>query len=212
LIDVDSDPLSNRIGVPQGGALSCLIANIILDSVDRRIYGEKDSNTFYARFCDDMVLMHTNKEICNEKFNDYQTGIKEVKLISHKSRSFRDYRTEFWASSLKSKAPYKWAEYKIDDRDLAQNVPWVSFVGYQIRYDGLIRIRKSSIEKELKKQVSETAKIINPLKAVGRSDINWKAVVFRLQQRLISMAVGRMQINNQSLKLCWTAGFNEIIF
>jgi len=210
LAEIDSDPNKDRIGVPQGGALSCLIANIILDSVDRLIMRADDSRLFYARFCDDMVLMHIDNDECNKIFDIYQSGLKEVKLISHQPKTFNAYGSEFWSSSLKSKAPYKWAEYKKGDENLIKNVPWVSFVGYQIRYDGLIRIRKTSIEKELKKQVTETAKIINSLKSVGSSNISRKAVVFRLQQRLISMAVGRMQLNNQSLKLCWTAGFNEI--
>ncbi len=41
-------------------------------------------------------------------------------------------------------------------------------------------------------------------------NINQKAVVFRLQQRLISMAVGRMQMNPEQLSMCWSAGFNVV--
>ena len=97
-----------------------------------------------------------------------------------------------------------------NDSEKCANVPWVSFVGYQIRYDNLVRIRKTSIEKELKKQVSETDKIIRVIRQAKKMKVNEKAVVFRLQQRLISMAVGRMQMNPKQLSMCWAAGFNVV--
>ena len=210
LVEVGSNPEIDRIGVPQGGALSCLIANLILDSVDRKIASLSDDEIFYARFCDDMVLMHHKKDVCENVFQIYQNALKEVKLISHHPSSIENYSREFWNEKLKSKSTYKWDKSGVGPDSEKSNVPWLSFVGYQVRYDNLLRIRKKSIEKELKKQVKETDEIINVINRRKRSTINKKAIVFRLQQRLISMAVGRIQANNKSSKMCWSAGFNVI--
>lgn len=205
-VGVDSDV--DKIGVPQGGAISCLIANIILDSVDNEVSNAGDLKMFYARFCDDMVLIHPDLDTCKKVFEIYQAAIKKVKLISHKPEPLLKYDSNFW--KLKSKSPYNWDGYNIADINTKSNVPWLSFVGYQVRYDNLVRIRKTSIEKELKKQVQETDKIIKIINRGKKASINKKAVVFRLQQRLISMAVGRIQYSSKPLTMCWAAGFNVV--
>jgi retron-type reverse transcriptase len=207
LEQVGSNPITDKIGVPQGGALSCLIANLILDSVDRNVLKDTGEETFYARFCDDMVLMNPAKNKCLELFEIYQNSLVEVKLISHKPKSVFGYSKHFWAKDLKSKEPYSWNQSSLQSIYGSSISPWLSFVGYQIRYDGLLRIRKSSIEKELKKQVAETDKILTVLKKKNSANVNSLAIIFRLQQRLISMAVGRMQMNNKNLTMCWAAGF-----
>lgn len=57
-----------EIGVPQGGALSTNIANIVLHEADlnvlkqaRRI-GVSEEDFFYARYCDDMIIISINKK------------------------------------------------------------------------------------------------------------------------------------------------------
>ncbi|HOZ14033.1 MAG TPA: reverse transcriptase domain-containing protein [Tenuifilaceae bacterium] len=196
---------SDKIGVPQGGAISCLIANIILNHVDRIVNSNSDESTFYCRFCDDMVLMHTNRDKCDELFKVYQKALKEVKLISHKSEPYDVYGKDFWNEKLKSKSPYKWDVYDSTSIENQRNVPWLSFVGYQIRHDGVIRVRKRSIKKELEKQIHETDKIIKNAKK--SASINEKAIKFRLQQRLISMAVSRCRYGSSRVSMCWCAGF-----
>lgn len=208
LHEVNSDPINERIGVPQGGAISCLIANILLTHVDRIVNANSDDNTFYGRFCDDMVLMHTEKAKCESLLEIYQSALKEVKLISHKPLNFAEYSKEFWDEKLKSKLPYKWGQYDKLKPENKTNVPWLSFVGYQIKYDGLVRVRSKSIKKELKKQVSETDKIINILKKAPR--INKMAIKFRLQQRLISMSVSRFKFGSSNISMCWCAGFKVL--
>ncbi|WP_269058229.1 reverse transcriptase domain-containing protein, partial [Streptococcus pneumoniae] len=54
-----SDISNERIGVPQGGALSGLIANIYLNKADLSIIGKK---VLYQRFCDDMIIVSDNLE------------------------------------------------------------------------------------------------------------------------------------------------------
>jgi len=208
LLEVNSNPTTDRIGVPQGGAISCLIANILLTYVDRIVNANSDVNTFYGRFCDDMVLMHTEKDKCESLLGAYQSALKEVKLISHKPLPFKEYGKAFWDENLKSKLPYKWAiNYRTKEHS-KRNVPWLSFVGYQIRYDGVVRVRNKSIKKELKKQVSETDKIINVARKTPR--INSMAIKFRLQQRLISMSVSRFKFGSTNISMCWCAGFKVL--
>ena len=208
LLGVNSNPKTDRIGVPQGGAISCLIANILLTYVDRIVNANSDENTFYGRFCDDMVLMHIDKEKCESLLEMYQVALKEVKLISHKPLDFTDYGNEFWDEKLKSKLPYKWEQHDKLKPDTIKNVPWLSFVGYQIKFDGLVRVRNKSIKKELKKQVSETDKIINVARKTPR--INKIAIKFRLQQRLISMSVSRFKFGSSNISMCWCAGFKVL--
>ena len=205
LLEVNSNPLKDRIGIPQGGAISCLIANILLNHVDKVIEEKKDENTYYGRFCDDMILMHSEKDKCASLLDAYQIAIKEVKLISHNPSNFTQYGKEFWGEELKSKLPYKWEQYDKLKPETKTNVPWLSFVGYQIKYDGLVRVRNKSIKKELKKQVAETDKILKLVRKAPR--INAKAIIFRLHQRLISMSVGRINFGSSKISMCWCAGF-----
>jgi hypothetical protein len=197
----------DRIGVPQGGALSCLIANLLLHSVDRKVLSENTDEMFYARFCDDMVLICSDLKKCKCAFQRYLDGLQAVKLIGHEPIEFKSYDANFWSPKSKSKLPYMWGPKNSFNKDLL-SVPWLSFVGYQIRYDNLIRIRKSSIQKELKKQVEEVDDIIKILKKSKRASIDRRAVVFRVQQRLISMAVGRIMTFKRRASMCWSAGFN----
>lgn len=208
LHEVSSNPDLERIGVPQGGAISCLIANILLTHVDRIVNLNSDENTFYARFCDDMVLMHIDQKKCETLLETYQNALKNMKLISHKPTNFREYGRDFWDEKLKSKLPYKWDRFDKLNPETKLNVPWLSFVGYQIRYDGLVRVRNRSIRKELKKQVTETDKIIKVARKAPR--INKKAIRFRLQQRLISMAVSRFKFGSSNISMCWCAGFRVL--
>ena len=188
-IGIDATKL--RIGVPQGGALSCLIANIILHQVDQEILAKDDGQLFYARFCDDMILVHPDLSYCTNVFQIYQKALIDAKLVCHKPEELVNYDKNFW--EIKSKLPYLWDNYEAIE-EKKKNVPWLSFVGYQVRYDNLVRIRKSSIEKELKKQVKETGKILRVFKQVRRSKINRRAIVFRLTQRLFRWQLAEYSI------------------
>lgn len=217
-----TSPENDRIGVPQGGALSCLIANLILDDADRAVLGpleERDPDLFYARYCDDMILVHPDRAKCESAFNRYLLSLKDLRLPNHEPKAITVYSRDFWES--KSKLPYRWAM-----PDAADAVPWLSFVGYHLRADGLLRIRPSSINKELKKQVEVTdavLKIVRPKKPSGRRGDSSASefakgvkrargqVLFRLRQRLISMSVGRRELGKNTIEypsgFCWTAGF-----
>ncbi|MGH7868934.1 MAG: hypothetical protein ACREP9_15185, partial [Candidatus Dormibacteraceae bacterium] len=62
--------------------------------------------------------------------------------------------------------PYPW-EPKGTTRASA---PWVAFLGYQIRFDALLRIRPSSLGKHLKLQLTEADTVIRAMREGVRRD------------------------------------------
>ena len=123
---------------------------------------------------------------------------------------------KFW--SAKSKEP----NYLGNIYTSNNNVQWLAFVGYQINYKGELRVRKNFINKEIKKQIKETQRILMAL-GMDRNrsliDINKysrkskRQILFSLQQRLVSMSVGRATLYNNDIEdvnqgLCWTNGFS----
>ena len=150
-----SDPRSKRIGVPQGGALSCVIANLVLDYADKRIEAAKvrlGADLHYLRYCDDMILLGNRKSDCKEAFQTYLDALYELKLPYHPAKTLWYYDRDFW--QFKSKAPYCWT-----GRKGLGCVPWVQFVGYQIRHDGLTRVKKKSTHKQMAKVRETTDKV-----------------------------------------------------
>lgn len=214
--DYGEDYIENRIGVPQGNAISCFISNLLLHNVDKKVLAV-DNDIFYVRFCDDMILMHQDKTICKNALEIYKNALKENFLSFHPLKECKDYLDKksnklFWKS--KSKEPYLWANPKEEENA----IPWLSFVGYQIKYNCDIRVRKQSIKKEKKKIVKEVENVLMAI-AVKQGNVNEtsrkskKQIIFSLQQRLNSMSIGRIQLYNyKNCKqgLCWTNGFEMI--
>ena len=199
-----------RIGVPQGGALSCLIANLVLDEADRMVagYTNSDNDLHYARYCDDIVILHSNEDTCKNVIDKYVDTLKALKLNIHEPEHIEVYNKRFWKQ--KSKNPYKWTNNNHD----VKNVPWLSFVGYHIRYDGMLRVRPKSVKKQIEKQVNECDKVIRFIKKrlkhrQNKIKVSHQQILFRLQQRLLSMSVGKNDFKSVSRypQYCWAAGF-----
>jgi hypothetical protein len=76
----------SQIGVPQGGALSCFIANVVLHQADkaldrlRRRYAIKFT---YLRYCDDMILVSKTKDECKAAFDAYARAARKLLLPIH---------------------------------------------------------------------------------------------------------------------------------
>ena len=210
--DIDQE----RIGIPQGGALSGLIANIVLDSADKNVIRNPD--LFYVRFCDDMILMHPNKDECQKGIDIYKSTLKELELVPHEHSTTLKCKREkplrklapvslapFWEPNSKSKGPYKWDDVNND------GFPWIGFVGYEIHHKGFIRVRKSSLEKQLKKQHEVIKQISTAIKQDKRASNG--TIAESVIHRLIGMSVGRVEIWNYSEienEMCWKNGFQEL--
>ena len=217
IVDYGLDYLDNRIGVPQGNAISCFISNLLLHNIDSKVR-EVCSEIFYVRFCDDMILMHENKIKCQQGLDVYKAELKKNFLLYHEPSYCGDYLIKenwkkFWRES-KSKEPYLWANPKEEHNAF----PWLSFVGYQIKYDQDVRLRRDAIRKEKRKQVKQVENILKAI-AISEGDLNStsrkssKQLIFSLQTRLSSMSVGRIKLHNYKSAeqgLCWTNGF-EIV-
>jgi len=151
-----------RIGIPQGGALSGLIANIYLNDVDKKL---EKSPVLYIRFCDDMIIIHEDFQTCRVAKKEYVDSLNKLKLFPHKFKKTKDlFNSEnrkikykkFWEG--KSKGPFRWSNSFKD-----YHFPWITFVGYEINFKGDIRVRKRSFLKEQTKQkiiVNEIRKAI----------------------------------------------------
>lgn len=213
----------SRIGVPQGGALSCLISNLVLDYADRIVLSASDRNLLYIRYCDDMILMHVERRACNAGFDRYLHALQKLKLAPHAAEEISGYGKGYWDNKA-SKRAYRFgqnARVRDDEGKIVgrrnNNVPWLSFVGYQIRYDGLVRVRPSSINKELKKQVQEADRVIQLIsrhqknrKKYGNLDKTVKQIVFRVTHRMVSFSVGRVPLNDVNTadnEFSWVGGF-----
>ncbi|HOZ74710.1 MAG TPA: reverse transcriptase domain-containing protein [Flavobacterium sp.] len=204
-----TDISNERIGVPQGGALSGLIANIYLNQADLTI---TDKNILYQRFCDDMIIISDNLENCTKAKNLYEEALMNLKLFPHKFKNESELMT-IWDDKLtykpfwngKSKGPYKWG--KLEEKSF----PWIGFVGYEINYKGKIRVRKKSFEKELQKQKTIVKEIKNAIQVNMRKPKG--TATESAINRLIGMSVGRIGLDNfeeVSTDLCWKNGFREL--
>lgn len=191
-----------KIGVPQGGALSGFIANLVLHSVDQRVLRFQDASLLYVRFCDDMMILHPNRSVCELAFNSYLNGISSKKLVAHiHVMPPFDSKKEFWRQ--KSKKCYLWGG------DHSKGSPWIAFVGYEIHYKGFTRVRKSSLNKEMKKQ-QDTTSVLRKLLFDPKRRSSGKAIYESAANRLIGMSIGRVSLWNyrtQKNEMCWINGF-----
>lgn len=195
-----------KIGVPQGGAISGLIANLVLDYADKQILNLNLPNILYVRFCDDMVIIHPNQKECKNVSLVYANSLKELHLIPHEFESnLSNTPDSFWSADIKSKYPYKWSSQSAD------SFPWFGFVGYEIHYSGDLRVRKSSLLKEKKKQKVVVNQILNAIKDGKRK--NDGTICESAANRLNGMSVGRVTMKNfENIEndMCWVNGFKKL--
>ncbi|MCT4590678.1 MAG: hypothetical protein N4A71_22820 [Carboxylicivirga sp.] len=134
----------------------------------------------------------------------YHKSLLDLKLVPHSFETISSYCKCFWKS--KSKRPYKWGE----KRD--GNIPWIGFVGYEINFNGNIRIRKSSLKKEMSKQVEVINSAYDAIKENTKRATD-KYIEESVIHRLIGMSVGRVTMwnyENGINDLCWINGFSEL--
>lgn len=202
-----------KIGIPQGGALSGLIVNILLHKADQALdrYPEWGEKYIYLRYCDDMVIVHTSSEQCERMFNEYTSTLKSLNLIPHPPKALEErYSKNFWDG--KSRDVYFWSPKRLKG---LSNSPWVSFLGYMVNFDGNLKVRKKSIEKQEKKHVQEAKKVVGKLKKQNIQDVfkHKDSIIQSFETKMYSMAVGKVDIGsyrNSAVEMCWAAGFQLI--
>lgn len=145
---------TDKIGIPQGGALSGLISNVVLCTVDNEsVLAKPDRNRFFCRYGDDIILMHTSRAECERLINGYCNALTEKKLLYHDFVSVAapdlrkpngSVRPALW--DQKSRSPFLWGRYNEEK----EQVDWIGFLGYEVRYTGEVRIRRSSLNDKFK--------------------------------------------------------------
>ena len=145
----------SKIGVPQGGALSSLISNVVLSTIDyESILKHPDKNRYFCRYGDDIMLIHTSKKRCQQLIDDYCVALTTNKLLYHDFVSVADskyrysdgtVRPALW--DIKSRSPFLWGR----SADEKESVDWIGFLGYEVRYTGEVRLRRSTLDDKFKR-------------------------------------------------------------
>lgn len=198
------------IGIPQGGALSPLLINLVLHRADEAVLSGDDEELFYARYCDDMVIVHPNSKKCKAAFDRYLMMMESLRLPVHPVMRGMRYGKDFFDG--KSKGPYAWTDCLYGTLRAS---PWVSFLGEQIRFDGEVRIRQESIEKHQLKLWKEKGLL---QRAIGKSGaflkrtLKTKDVFDRFCSRLVAVGIGYSPWEHigDSEDRCWMAAFPGI--
>jgi hypothetical protein len=205
-----TDPHSLRIGVAQGGAISGIIANLVMDEADKCVEAERErlgAEVHYYRYCDDMLLISPNQKDCQVVFDAYLKILTELKLAFHEPEKTKFYSKSHW--DHKSKAPYLWSGMK-----WFGCVPWVQFVGYQIRYDGLVRPRKDSVRRQCQKLVDTTKSLMFGLISASRHHpiaASRNQAIASLKSKLVAQGVGRIKYYLPGPKpMCWAWGYKAL--
>lgn len=206
---------SERRGLPQGGSLSTVLANLVLAAADEAVRGTDDGHLFYARFCDDVVFIHPDEAMCRRAMEAYVTALEQLDLQVHPVQPFTykpadDSTTKYYA--IKSKGPFRWGEPKVGEKNCA---PWVSFLGSQIHYNGETRIRKESIEKHVRSLGRETSAAVRYLQKGKGSNGKGKpgnlaAWFARFRNRLIAKGVGYVTAKVEDCEMCWAGAFPNV--
>lgn len=165
----DAAKKGGKLGIPQGGALSGIIVNVVMRMVDKPVAGTPDRDRLFIRYCDDILLMHTDRQACEEYLETYYHQLLTCKLIPHPRKNVSEFKKGrktapgFWHA--KSKNVYLWGPGEGDASD------WVAFVGYEMRRTGEIRVRKDKIDAEFKRIARRYYDIICSKAAVSGEEL-----------------------------------------
>ena len=107
--DIDSVSTAEELyGIPQGGALSPVFANLIMMPVDEAVKAVSGSDTgYYARFCDDLLVSHPEEATCIEMFAAVLRALDRLGLRYHHANNVEVYPADYFSG--KSKLPYLWS-------------------------------------------------------------------------------------------------------
>ena len=196
----------DKIGIPQGGALSTLMSNVILHTIDSEsILARPDRNRFFCRYGDDILLMHTSKAECETLINSYCEALTRHKLLYHDFISVADkefrrsdgvgVRSSLW--DQKSRKPYLWGRSNVEK----EAVDWIGFLGYEMRYTGEMRLRRSSLDKRFKMIKGYYKSGVKTKLARGEGDYNperFEALVTRRIEKFAGEGLSRSNCLNRN--------------
>jgi hypothetical protein len=91
-----TNPMDAKIGIVQGAALSCLIANLVLHYADVEVTTVRGKGEFlYERYCDDMLLICTSRSDCQRRMKAYGQAMRRLSLPVHEPQPLVAYGKDF---------------------------------------------------------------------------------------------------------------------
>ena len=199
-------PTSKQIGLPQGGALSGLLSNLVLASVDYAVRKLKTDDLVYIRYCDDIIIVGKREEDCKKAFDTCRTTLESLGLKAYPCKHDVVYCSNFYVD--KSKGPFIWGNPSV----IPNAIPWVSFLGYSIRYDGSARLRKETLLGHVKSIREECETFLFNVKKIGfRHSADKQKSIESFLYRLLSKGTGRIHVEPiKGLGRCWLSAFRFI--
>jgi hypothetical protein len=135
---------TNIYGAPTGTAIITFVNNLYAFKIDKLF--DNQPSLFYARYCDDILLLHSNKEVLLEQIEILESEIKKIQL---KTNIKKNTLACFSRSGAKQD----------DERFEALN--YIDYLGYRIASNGLFCISKPRQRKFLRlmrQRISEILK------------------------------------------------------
>ena len=199
-------PKDRRIGLPQGGALSGLLSNLVLDNVDKAIGDLKLNGFLYARYCDDIIMCAMSKEDCEIALDECSTSLEALHLRMYPANPDILYNANYYVA--KSKGPFLWGNPSV----VGGAISWVSFLGYSIYYDGSTRLRKETLLAHAKSIREECETFLLHAGKFGfRDPSNKPKAVGDFLCRLMAKGTGRINIEPiKGLGRCWLSVFRFV--
>lgn len=199
-------PKDSRIGLPQGGALSGLLSNLVLDNVDKAIGDLKLNGFLYARYCDDIIMCAMSKEDCEIALGVCSASLEKLSLKTYPATPDISYGADYYVA--KSKGPFLWGNPSVVEGAIS----WVSFLGYSIHYDGSTRLRKETLFAHAKSIREECETFLLHAGKFGfRNPLDKPKAVGDFLCRLIAKGTGRINIEPiKGLGRCWLSVFRFV--
>lgn len=132
----DSIGIDNPIGLPQGGPLSPVLASLVLHFVDLGVAAAGDHGLCYIRYCDDAIFLHKTEQGCMFAFSHFMNLVQECDLKIHQPQP--SHPDGNLVASGKTIFPVEWR---------SQGAEWLPFLGYEIRFDGSLRIDSGLVQR-----------------------------------------------------------------
>lgn len=207
-------------GIPQGSPFSGLIANLLLSTADHaveEVLRESPEEGFYARFVDDVILLHPQSDICQKMHTAYESALQKLGLFSHPAEEQISTHPEEYLDQ-KTLLPYPWCH----PTEAQGAHRWVAFLGYHLREDQQVRLRRSTFEKELRRQkeiVDATLQQLNQperiqqLQEAEQQNPGHFSLAYLTEMRLVARTVGLDLLQGKShlqMRTCWNAAFPHL--
>jgi hypothetical protein len=205
LADFYGDLASVRIGLPQGTAISTVLANLVLHEADQAslaaLHASDTGEAAFFRYCDDAIWVGVNAASVAEAQRAFQETLLRLRLPMHPPEAAAPDAAFF---HQKSKLPYRWSE-----RGGVGFSRWIAFLGYQIDAAGQLRIRKDSLTRLRRRMAEEVEEVVELARRPGLR-LSLPGIFRRTAGRLLALSTGRLNWRlcyQDPAAPCWSKAF-----